>query len=192
MSKLELYRQEMTTLVNIEKFLTMCKQYGIKKMVSEVDEWMSLLEGDEPPVQVDAYMMTDADNYMFAHGHPKNLADVSVRLREVKTLLKTRRLRSRIHLIQVKKPFQFVYRTPFRRGWDDKWKSILLDADDVQICKFDLPFQQKVNYEYDIGTAVADQLNWRTKNSKYAGIDMPNVLSPSFEPNDLDIYFSTK
>ena len=95
-------------------------------------------------------------------------------------------------MIQVKIPFQFVFRTPFKRDWDDKWKSILVDADNVQICKFNLPYQQKVNKEYDIGTAVAEFLNFRTRKYKYVGIDMPTEITPSFDHEKLDIYYSIK
>lgn len=192
MATLELYKQDYQTIRHIEQFLLMCKNYGIKKMCDQVDDWMIMIDEEGTPVPVDEYLMSDANDYLFAHGRPADQADLSVRIRDVKILLKTRRIRDHINLIQVKIPFQYVFRTPFKREWDKQWKSILVDADNVQICKFDLPHQQKCNKEYDVGTAVAEFLNFRTRKNKYVGIDMPTLITPTFDKDRLDIYYSIK
>lgn len=191
MAKLDLYKQSLETLVHVEKFLEMCKHYGIDKMREQLEFWSQAIEEDNTPVPDDSFL-GDVNEYLFANEMPENLADVSTRLKEVKILIKTQRLRSDIRLIKVLDRFAIVFKAPFRREWDDKWKSILVDDDNVEICKFDLPHQQKANPEYDIGTFLASLLNSRVKGHTYVGLDIPNVIDPYHSSNHLDVYYSLR
>ena len=190
MAKMDLHKQPFLTLMHIKQFLGMCLKYGIENTCKQVDTWMEMIQEEGTPVPADKAFVTHASEYMFANEKPSGLADVHKRLRDVTILINIMKSRDTIRFHESTRPIRPARKLPIRRSWTPDWVSILVDDNGNEISRFKLPHQQKSNPEYDIGTYIADVINFRSRNRKFVGINMPKEFDVTTIGNKIDVFYS--
>ena len=190
MARMDLHKQPFLTLVHIKQFLGMCKTYGIENTCRNIETWMDLIQEEGTPVPADKAFVTHASEYIFANEKPTGLADVNKRLNAVTILINIMKSRDNIRFHESMRPIRPTYKLPIKRAWTSDWVSILVDDNGNEITRFKLPHQQKSNPEYDIGTYIADVINFRSRNRKFVGINMPKEFDVTTIGNKIDVFYS--